>query len=149
MFSIREEKPEDIAGIRVVNESAFERPEEANIIDKMRDNCEGLLSLVAIEGDDIIGHILFSPAVIKGEKRKIVGMGLAPMAVIPERQGQGIGTALIERGIACLRELDCPFVIVLGHTEYYPRFGFKPASRYGLKSQWKGVPDEAFYDYGS
>jgi putative acetyltransferase len=144
MFSIREEKTEDVAGIRLVNESAFKQPEEANIIDKLRQNCSGILSLVAIEGDNIIGHILFSPAVIESENGQMVGMGLAPMAVIPERQCQGIGTALIKRGIACLRELDCSFVIVLGHSKYYPRFGFKLASQYGLRSQWKGVPDEAF-----
>jgi len=144
MFSIREEKPEDIAGVRLVNESAFKRPEEANIVDKLRRNCSEVLSLVAVEGEDIIGHILFSPALIESENGQIFGMGLAPMAVIPERQGQGIGTALIQRGIACVRELGYPFVIVLGHAKYYPCFGFKPASQYGLRSQWNGVPDEAF-----
>ncbi|MCK5173377.1 MAG: N-acetyltransferase [Planctomycetes bacterium] len=144
MLVIREEKPEDIAGIRLVNESAFEQPAEANIIDKLRQNCDGLLSLVAIDGDDIIGHVLFSPAVIDSEHGMVIGMGLAPMAVVPQRQRQGIGTALIKHGIARLRECDCPFVIVLGHAEYYPRFGFKPACQYGLRSQWKDVPDEAF-----
>ena len=70
-------------------------------------------------------------------------MGLAPMAVLPERQRQGIGSELVETGLAELRERDCPFVIVLGHPEYYPRFGFEPASRHGIKCEWE-VPDEAF-----
>ena len=65
------------------------------------------------------------------------------MAVLPERQRQGIGSELVETGLAELRERDCPFVIVLGHPEYYPRFGFEPASRHGIKCEWE-VPDEAF-----
>ena len=144
MFSIREEKPEDIAGIRRVNECAFEKSAETNIVDKLRQNCDKFLSLVAVKDDVVVGHILFSPAVIENNNGQIFGMGLAPMAVLPQYQQQGIGTALIEKGIARLRETDCPFVIVLGHTTYYPRFGFEPACRYGLRSQWEGVPDDAF-----
>ena len=144
MFSIREEKPEDVVGIRLVNESAFEQPQEANVVDRLRKNCNGLFSLVAIESDDIIGHVLFSPAVIDSDRGEIIGMGLAPMAVVPQRQHQGIGTALIKYGIARLKESCCPFLIVLGHPEYYLRFGFKLACQYGLQSQWDGVPDEAF-----
>ena len=71
-------------------------------------------------------------------------MGLAPMAVLPERQRQGIGSRLVEAGIRILRKQGCPFVIVLGHPGFYPRFGFVSASRYGLTCQWEGVPDEAF-----
>jgi putative acetyltransferase len=66
------------------------------------------------------------------------------MAVAPECQRRGIDSALVEHGLVILRERRCPFVIVLGHPEYYPRFGFEPASKHGLKSQWEGVPDEAF-----
>lgn len=141
---IREERPEDIRDIHALNEQAFGAPEEANIIDKLRDNCEGLLSLVAVEMEKIVGHILFSPATIEGEHGVVEGMGLAPMAVLPEMQRQGIGTQLIKRGIEHLKRMHCPFIIVLGHPEYYPRFGFEIASRYGIKSQWEGVPDEAF-----
>ncbi len=112
MFIIREENSEDVVGIRLVNECAFEQPEEANIVDKLRKNCDGLLSLVAIESDDIIGHVLFSPAVIDSDHGEVIGMGLAPMAVVPQRQRQGIGAALIKYGIARLRESGCPFVIV-------------------------------------
>lgn len=144
MFSIRSEKPEDIPHIRSLNELAFNGPAEANVVDKLRQDCSDLLSLVAVEGDEIVGHILFSPSVIENAHGSVVGMGLAPMAVAPHRQRQGIGSVLIAHGIACLRERGCPFVIVLGHPKYYPRFGFKPAKNYGLKCQWQGVPDEAF-----
>jgi len=141
---IRREKPEDISDIHALNEQSFGQPQEANIIDKLRDKCEGLLSLVAIEDDKIVGHILFSPAVIEGEHGVIKGMGLAPLAVLPEMQHQGIGTQLIKAGIQNLRNTQCPFIIVLGHPEYYPRFGFEKASLYGIKCQWEGIPDEAF-----
>jgi putative acetyltransferase len=71
-------------------------------------------------------------------------MGLAPLAVLPELQRQGIGIELTNAGLAAVRQTPCPFVIVLGHPEYYPRFGFERASRYGIRSQYEGVPDEAF-----
>jgi len=141
---IRQEIPEDIRDIYVLNEQAFGAYEEANIVDKLRDTCEGLLSLVAIEMGKIVGHILFSPATIEGIHGTVEGMGLAPMAVLPKIQRQGIGTHLVKRGIEYLRKTKCPFIIVLGHPEYYPRFGFEIASQYGIKSQWEGVPDEAF-----
>ena len=71
-------------------------------------------------------------------------MGLAPMAVLPDRQRQGIGSQLVRRGLDILRGRHCPFVVVVGYPEYYPRFGFEPASKLGLVSQWEGVPDAAF-----
>jgi putative acetyltransferase len=71
-------------------------------------------------------------------------MGLAPMAVLPSHQRKGIGSRLVRHGLDHLRQSGCPFVIVLGHPEFYPRFGFEPASTYRLVSQWEGVPDAAF-----
>jgi putative acetyltransferase len=144
MIEIRKETQEDIAIIRTINESAFGQAAEADVIDKLRDNCPNLLSLVAVLEGQVIGHILFSPAVIDENGRKIMGMGLAPVAVLPEFQNRGIGSALSREGLRLLREQGCPFVIVLGHAEYYPRFGFEKASRYDLVSQWEGIPDEAF-----
>jgi putative acetyltransferase len=141
---IRKEKPENVMAIHALNEQAFAAPEEANIVDKLRDSCEGLLSLVAIEMDRIVGHILISPATIEGKHGVLKGMGLAPLAVLPEMQRQGIGTQLVKRGIEYLKRTECPFIIVLGHPEYYSRFGFETASQYQIKSQWEGVPDEAF-----
>ena len=102
------------------------------------------LSLVAEDQGNIVGHILFTPVTVDRDGHQVTGMGLAPMAVAPNRQRQGIGTALIEHGLGLLRQRGCPFVIVLGHPEYYPRFGFERASRHGLACQWEGVPDEAF-----
>ena len=144
MIMIREERREDEGAIQALNEKAFGQPAEANIVDKLRKGCPGLLSLVALDGDEVVGHILFSPARIEGSTKTIDGMGLAPMAVLPERQRQGIGTLLVNRGIEMLRCRGCTFIIVLGHPEYYPRFGFERASLWGIRSQWDGVPDEAF-----
>ena len=100
--------------------------------------------MVAIEKEEIVGHILFSPVTIEGKHGIVKGMGLAPMAVLPEFQRQGIGSQLVNAGIEELRKTRCPFIIVLGHPEYYPRFGFEPASRSGIKSQWEGIPENVF-----
>ena len=144
MTAVRKERPEDVPAIRQVNERAFGQPLEADIVDKLRRTCEGLLSLVATDGHRVIGHILFSPATAEWPGSLVEGMGLAPMAVLPEYQRRGVGSLLVREGLTILRAASCPFVIVLGHPEYYPRFGFERASRYGLRSQWEGVPDEAF-----
>jgi putative acetyltransferase len=66
------------------------------------------------------------------------------MAVLPLLQNQGIGSRLVDEGLARMRRAGCLFVVVLGHHEYYPRFGFQPASQYGVRCLWEGVPDEAF-----
>ena len=144
MITIRPEQPDDIAAVRAINETAFGQPAEATIVDSLRNTCPDAVSLVAVEGDRILGHIFFSPVCVSGGHGVIQGMGLAPMAVLPERQRQGIGSMLVQAGIDAMRERNCLFVIVLGHPEYYPRFGFVPASRHGLSCQWDGVPDEAF-----
>ncbi len=144
MITIRPEKPEDIPSVRIINEQAFGQPAEADIVDKLRQNCPEALSLVAEDEGYIVGHILFTPVTIETDEKSIRGMGLAPMAVLPERQREGIGSVMVEYGLKILQDRSCPFVIVLGHAEYYPRFGFKIASEHGLTSQWDGVPDEAF-----
>ncbi len=144
MVVIRSEQPEDVAAVREINEIAFGEPTEADIVDSLRRACRDVVSLVAAEGDRIWGHILFSPVSVTRGRELIQGMGLAPMAVLPERQRQGIGSRLVQAGIDLLKSQNCPFVIVVGHPEYYPRFGFTPASRRGLRCQWDGVPDDAF-----
>lgn len=140
---IRPELPSDIAVVHTINELAFGQPLEAEIVDRIRANCPDILSLVAVTDDQIVGHILFSPAEIRMEERTIPGMGLAPMAVHPDFQNRSIGSQLVRAGLALLIEKSCPFVIVLGHPNYYPRFGFKIASTLGIACQWP-VPDEAF-----
>ena len=144
MVEIREEREADYDAVRIVNDRAFGMPEEGRIVNKLRQICEGTLSLVAVLDEKIVGHIFFSPAIIDNEDKQIVGMGLAPMAVLPEFQNQGIGSLLVREGLRRIGETDCPFIIVVGHADYYPRFGFERASKYGLKCQWSGVPDEAF-----
>jgi putative acetyltransferase len=141
--TIRLERPEDVLQIRNVNELAFEQPAEADLVDRLRQGCPDFLSLVA-EDDGVVGHILFTPVVIESAGRQVHGMGLAPMAVLPDRQRQGVGSRLVKQGLDILRERGCPFVVVIGHPEYYPRFGFSPASGHGLVSQWEGIPDAAF-----
>lgn len=144
MAEIRPEQPEDILAIRNVNDRAFGQPNEGAVIDELRGTCEGLLSLVAVVEGQVVGHILFSPARLEAEDGgELPGMGLAPVAVLPEWQLKGIGSELIKAGLAAIRQTPCPFVIVLGHANYYPRFGFEPASKHGIRCQWD-VPDEAF-----
>ena len=142
-MTVRKEHWNDKAAIRDVNLRAFGQPQEADIVDKLRENCTSVLSLVAVVENRVVSHILFSPVTIAGEGRTIEGMGLGPMAVLPKYQRQGIGSELVHAGIARLASIACPFVVVLGHPHYYPRFGFEPASRHGIRSEWK-VPDEAF-----
>ena len=143
MITIRPEGPEDAARVRRVNELAFGQPAEADLVERLRQACTDSLSLVA-EDDAVVGHILFTPVVVESAARPVLGMGLAPMAVLPDRQRQGIGSQLVRRGLDILRARSCPFVVVVGHPEYYPRFGFEPASAHGLASQWEGMPDGAF-----
>jgi len=144
MVLVREEMASDVPSIRHLNEEAFGQRAEADIVDKLRVSCDRLLSLVAVRNGRIVGHILFSPVVLESESGDRNGMGLGPMAVLPSLQRQGIGSRLVEEGLARMRWAGCPFVVVLGHHDYYPRFGFERASRYGVRCQWEGVPDEAF-----
>jgi putative acetyltransferase len=147
MICIREERPMDIEKVRKLNEKAFTQAfgqaPEADLVDRLRENCSNILSLVAVQNDQVIGHIYFSPVNISGDKI-IEGIGLGPMAVLPEFQRRGIGSQLVQAGIEILKRRGYTFIIVLGHPEYYPRFGFKRASHSGIRSQWEGVPDEAF-----
>jgi len=142
MVEIREEQPRDRDAVRSVNQAAFNNGPEAVLVDRLRAGCEGYLAFVAVEDARVVGHILFTPATIDG--CDLVGMGLAPMAVLPGHQRKGIGSQLVRHGLEHVRRSGCPFVVVLGHPEYYPRFGFERASQYRLQSQWEGVPDEAF-----
>jgi len=144
VIEIRPEEPGDIAAIHAINKNAFGQPTEADLVDLLRVACPDAVSLVAVEDGQVVGHIFFSPVTITAETGATQGMGVAPMAVVPERQRHGIGSRLVEAGLQILREQFCPFVIVLGHPEYYPRFGFVPDSQHGLTCQWEGVPDDVF-----
>ncbi len=140
---IRQETPIDVLAVYSVNEQAFGRPDEANLVDRLRANGKIMLSLVAVVNGRIVGHVLFSPMTLETETGSYPIVGLGPVAVLPEVQRQGVGSRLIEAGLEMCRERGETAVIVLGHSEYYPRFGFVRASQFGIRSSYD-VPDEAF-----
>jgi putative acetyltransferase len=139
MIEIREEEPGDYAAVHEINRLAFGQGLEARIVDALRANGGALLSLVATRQGQVVGHILYSPIRVG----TVVGAALGPMAVVPEAQRQGIGTELVRSGNDRLARTHCPYVVVLGHPEFYPRFGFRPASQFGVTCEWN-VPDDAF-----
>ncbi len=137
--TIREERAGDEAAIRRVNETAFGRPGEAEVVDALRAAGQATLSLVAEEGGEIAGHILFSPVEVRqGGEESWWAVALGPMAVLPGRQGQGLGLALVREGLARCRALGETVVFVLGYPAFYPRAGFAPAARYGIDSEYGG-----------
>lgn len=139
MIEIREELATDIPAIREVNRQAFAQEQEGRIVDALRSNGAALVSLVAVVNGEVVGHIMYSPASV----REVSGAGLGPMAVLPEYQRQGIGSQLVEAGNEKLEASGCPFIVVLGHADFYPRFGFQPARNFGLHCEWP-VPDNVF-----
>lgn len=142
-FAIRPEEPGDIPALRTINELAFGQSDEADLVDVLRRDCPVFVSWVALVAERVVGHLLFTPALLETGDPGLPGMALAPLAVAPEWQKQGIGTALMQTGLAALDAASCPFSIVLGHPAYYARFGFVAASRFGIRCQWE-VPPAAF-----
>ena len=142
-MNIRAESTDDYAAVRQVNERAFGQPNEADLVDALRRRVEPSISLVAVVDEQIVGHIFFSTVRIESEATTFTALGLAPMAVLPEFQNQGVGSELVRRGLEECRRLGHEIVVVLGHPEYYPRFGFVPASRKNLSCEYP-VPDEVF-----
>lgn len=131
----------DAEQIQYVNNQAFPTSAEAKLITALSKADVDLISLVAEENEQIIGHILFSPASIEHSNLKVAG--LAPMAVLPEWQGKGVGTKLVTEGIKACKKAGYQAVIVLGHPSYYPRFGFEAAIHFNIQSEYE-VPTEAF-----
>lgn len=142
-LTIREERPGDRASVRHVNEAAFGQPDEADLVERLAADGAVLLSLVAETDGEIVGHILFSRAEIRGDQQSHAAVALAPMAVLPAHQDRGVGSALVSEGVARLKDAGHRRVIVLGHPDYYPRFGFEPAERYGIRCPID-APPEAF-----
>jgi putative acetyltransferase len=142
VISIRPEPPGDGDAVRRVNEFAFEGSTEADIVDALRGSDAWLpdLSLVAEDGAEIVGHALFSLVRLDTGPELL---SLGPMAVLPDRQRAGIGSALVRRGLERARGTRYPLAVVLGHPDYYPRFGFRPARRYGIETPYE-APDEAW-----
>ena len=142
-MNIRLEQESDRHQIRLIHTSAFETDAEANLVEALRQSNIPLVSLVAEESNQLIGHILFSPVSLAEQAHAPAIAGLAPMAVLPERQGEGVGSRLVMEGLKYCTEAGYIAIVVLGHPDYYPRFGFVPASRFNIKSEYE-VPDEVF-----
>jgi putative acetyltransferase len=141
-MNIRAETDKDKTAVYNINRSAFDTSAEAEFVDKLREQANPIISLVAEEDEIVIGHILFTPvSLINHSELRI--MGLAPMAVSPEFQCRGFGSALVQAGLEQCKKKGFGAVVVLGHKRYYPRFGFTPASRVGLSCEYD-VPDDVF-----
>jgi putative acetyltransferase len=139
---LRAELPTDVEAVHELNRAAFGGADEALIVDSLRGAVTPLVSLVAEVDGTVVGHILFSPVTLASTSHPLV-MGLAPMAVRPDHQRSGVGTALVHAGLDACREIGAVAVVVLGHPTYYPRLGFVPASRFGLTCEYD-VPDDVF-----
>lgn len=149
MLTFASETENDTAAIREVLIAAFDRTNEAKLVDLIR-NSENFipeLSIVAKENNLVVGHILFTPISIDTATEKFSALALAPLAVTPAQQRQGIGSQLIEIGLAKSQELGHNIVVVLGHPNYYAKFGFQTASNFGVEAPFP-VPDEAFMILG-
>lgn len=141
---VRKEEEKDYPRVYEINKLAFEQENESKLIEKIRkgNNFIPELSIVAEVDNQIVGHILFSKIQIVGDS-VYETLALGPMAVIPQFQKQGIGSLLIRKGIETAKELGFDSIIVLGHKEYYPKFGFQPASKWKIKCPFD-APDEVF-----
>ena len=128
MITIRTEQQEDLAAIRCIHELAFGGNGEALLVDRLRARQKLLVSLVAEDAGRLLGHIAFSRVTLDSPRSPGPGAGLAPMAVLPEHQKQGIGSLLVREGLEQCRGIGMRWIVVLGHADYYPRFGFVPAS---------------------
>ncbi|MBC8314546.1 MAG: N-acetyltransferase [Bacteroidales bacterium] len=143
-LTIRPETKQDYSAIKKVNDLAFKQENEGTLIEKLRINPEYIpeLSLVAEIDGAVRGHILFFPLHVNTDKGGYQTISLAPMAVYPDWQRKGIGGQLIREGLLKVEELGHKSVVVVGHPEYYPRFGFRRASEWNVKVPFP-CPDEA------
>ena len=140
-ITIRPETAADHESIGQVNSLAFGQDAEAQLVDALRDDGFVRLSLVAELDGEVVGHVLFSDIRIVGDDDSVDALALAPMAVVPEHQSRGIGSELIQTGLDQCRQAGHQIVIVVGHPNYYPRFGFSPELAAPLQSKYAG---EAF-----
>jgi len=143
LLVIRPETPEDSAAIRSVNEEASGSSIEADLVEKLRSRRTCTLSLVVTDGDKVIGHILFSPVPIGSGNNSFGALGLGPMAILPSYQRKGVGSQLVRAGLQECKRLGHEIVVVLGHPDYYPRFGFVLANPRGIDCEFE-VPEEAW-----
>ena len=136
---IDEETPDDFEAIAALNRAAFGGEEEVEIIDRLRRDGLFALSLVERDANTIVGHILFSVLDVTVDGRAVRAVALAPIAVAPARQRSGIGSRLVRHGLNALKDRGYEAVIVLGHPDYYPRFGFSAALATKLAAPFSGA----------
>jgi putative acetyltransferase len=139
-IKIRKEEAEDAEHVREILRAAFPTEAESKLVDALRENGKAVISLVAVNGEQLLGHILFSP-VTTAPPSDVRGIGLAPVAVRPDVQSQGIGTKLIREGLRLCKELHYDYCAVSGDPEYYQRYGFEKASSFGMRNEY-GVDEE-------
>ena len=132
-MTVRAAESADYPAIRGILLAAFPGPDEADLVEQLRVDGDSAIELVAEDGGRIVGHILFSPV-----HAPFRALALAPVAVAPDRQGEGIGSALIEAGHAIAREQGWEAIFVVGEHEYYRRFGYDPALAAGFASPYAG-----------
>lgn len=137
-MTIEKENPALFPQIRAVLAAAFGGAGEADLVERLRADGLVRLALVALEDGEVVGHIVFSDLAVEIDGRKVDAAALAPVAVRPDRQRRGTGAALIRAGLEGLRRDGCEAVVVLGHPEYYPRFGFSPAPARKLAAPFAG-----------
>jgi putative acetyltransferase len=144
-IEIRSELSIDYEAIKFVTDEAFGQELEGELVEKLRANpvFKPELSLVALWESKLIGHILFFPINIKSKDSLFPTLALAPMAVLPVYQRNGIGSQLVRAGLKTAANLGYNSVIVLGHNDFYPKFGFRPASDYGISAPFE-VPNDVF-----
>lgn len=145
MIAIRSERAKDYTAIRKVVSLAFGRPDEAQLIEAIRASRDFIpeLSLVAVEKDEVVGHVLLSPIAVQTTEGAVPVLALVPLAVHPRFQRRGIGSQLVAQGLEVAKNLGRKAVVVVGHPDFYPRFGFSSARARGLEAPFP-VPDEAF-----
>jgi putative acetyltransferase len=148
-IKIRNEEERDIEQVRKILRAAFPTDAESKLVDALRANGKAVISLVAVNDEQVLGHIMFSP-VSTVPSSEAAGIGLAPVAVRPHIQAQGIDSQLIHEGLRLCKERDYDYCVVLGDPKYYQRFGFEKASQFGVQNEY-GVDNEfmliRFSDY--
>jgi len=139
-MKIRAEKTDDIEKIRDLNNVVLETSSEAEVVDKLRNDARHTISIVAEDGHSIVGHIMFTPVAIeKSEELRL--MSISTMAVLQEYQKRGIGSLLVKSGVMQCRNLDIGAVVAIGDMQYFSRFGFLPATQYGLSCELEHAGD--------
>jgi putative acetyltransferase len=136
LIDVRPEAPGDAGAVHRVHAAAFPTDEEARLVARLRAAGRVRVALVAEVGGAVVGHILFTPVTVEGDASATDGAGLAPVAVLPQFQRRGVGSQLVRDGLDACRRAGHSFAVVLGHSDYYPRFGFVRAAPLGLGNEY-------------